>query len=246
MPVAGLRVMPLEKATVVSAAAVSSAAGTEGDRLRRVREPSGLETKHPKMASASISLSFSSSLIPSPLLQDRNKSTSAIKHRDYNASVCGVIRCAFASPARRKSTSSSSSSSSPAVGKKKLWKQGEFPGTSEAFIEGRSRKTPIKNIKKKLDRKNNVKAWANTAAEAMSDLVLKKQWLQALEVFSLLFSFPFSFIIIILNCLFTGTLNNLSLIGVLSQFSLMVPSGFTSLEFVAPSTPSVFAIPVYL
>ena len=34
--------MSLEKATVVSAAAVSSASGTEGDRLRRVREPSGL------------------------------------------------------------------------------------------------------------------------------------------------------------------------------------------------------------
>ena len=35
----------LEKATAVSAAAVSSAAGTEGDRLRRVREPSGLGTR---------------------------------------------------------------------------------------------------------------------------------------------------------------------------------------------------------
>ena len=75
---------------------------------------------------------------------------------------------------------SSSSSSSSAVGKKRLWKQGEFPGTS---AEGRSRKTPIKNIKKKLDRKNDAKAWANTVAEALSDLVLKKQWLQALEVF---------------------------------------------------------------
>ena len=45
MPVEGLRGMSLEKTTAVSAATVSSAAGTEGDRLRRVREPSGLGTR---------------------------------------------------------------------------------------------------------------------------------------------------------------------------------------------------------
>ncbi|RVW25751.1 Pentatricopeptide repeat-containing protein, chloroplastic [Vitis vinifera] len=99
-----------------------------------------------------------------------------------------IVRCAFASPARRKTSSTPSSSSSSAVGKKRLWKQGEFPGTS---AEGRSRKTPIKNIKKKLDRKNDAKAWANTVVEALSDLVLKKQWLQALEVFEMLREQPF-------------------------------------------------------
>ena len=45
MPVAGLRGMSLEKAMAVSATAVSSAVGTEGDRLRRVREPSGSGTR---------------------------------------------------------------------------------------------------------------------------------------------------------------------------------------------------------
>lgn len=137
---------------------------------------------------ASISLSFSSSLLPSPLLQDKNKATTATKPRDHHGSLCGVVRCAFASPARRKTSSTPSSSSSSAVGKKRLWKQGEFPGTS---AEGRSRRTPIKNIKKKLDRKNDAKAWANTVAEALSDLVLKKQWLQALEVFEMLREQPF-------------------------------------------------------
>lgn len=137
---------------------------------------------------ASISLPFSSSLLLSPLLQDKPKPTSTTtKHGDHHGSSCGVIRCAFASPAARKTSSSSSST----VSKKRLWKQGEFPGTSEAFQEGRSRKTPIKNIKKKVDRKNNAKAWANTVAEALSDLVLKKQWKQALEVPSLSFFVSF-------------------------------------------------------
>lgn len=53
------------------------------------------------------------------------------------------------------------------------------------------RKTQIKNVKKKLDRKAKAKAWVNTVTEALSDLILKKQWLRALEVFEMLRKQPF-------------------------------------------------------
>lgn len=56
---------------------------------------------------------------------------------------------------------------------------------SQSSVPSRSvynKKTPIKNIKKKMDRKNEAKAWANTVTEALSDCIDKKQWLQALEV----------------------------------------------------------------
>nr|POE69404.1 pentatricopeptide repeat-containing protein, chloroplastic [Quercus suber] len=78
------------------------------------------------------------------------------------------------------------------VAKKKHWKQGEFPGFSETSVYGTSkRKTPLKNVKKKLDRKNNAKAWANTVTETLSELIQKKQWLQALQVFEMLREQPF-------------------------------------------------------
>ncbi|KAL3581930.1 hypothetical protein D5086_016262 [Populus alba] len=49
----------------------------------------------------------------------------------------------------------------------------------------------MKNIKKKLDRKNKAKAWVTTVAEALTDCVLKKQWLQALQMFEMLKEQPF-------------------------------------------------------
>lgn len=69
--------------------------------------------------------------------------------------------------------------------KKRHWKQGEYPGVSQASVPSRSlnnKKTPIKNIKKKMDKKNEAKAWANTVTEALSECIDKKQWIQALEV----------------------------------------------------------------
>ncbi|CAA0839631.1 Pentatricopeptide repeat-containing protein -chloroplastic [Striga hermonthica] len=81
----------------------------------------------------------------------------------------------------------STASNPPA--RKKHWKIGEYPG----FIEtpNKKKRTPIKNIKKKLDRKQNAKAWANTVTEALSDAIDKKQWLRALEVFEMLKAQPF-------------------------------------------------------
>lgn len=81
-----------------------------------------------------------------------------------------TVRCSL--------TSTSTAAPSP---KKKIWKVGEYPGRSEFSIPQKKR-TPIKNIKKKLDKKNNAKAWANTVAEALSERIEKKQWIQALEV----------------------------------------------------------------
>ena len=127
---------------------------------------------------ASISLSFSSSLI-------NNTSFPSTNLRPHHPKPSTFIHCAFAPPPPKTTTtsSSSSSSSSSSVAKKKHWKQGEFPGFSETSIYGTSkRKTPLKNVKKKLDRKNNAKAWANTVTETLSELIQKKQWLQALQV----------------------------------------------------------------
>ncbi|KAK6913618.1 Pentatricopeptide repeat [Dillenia turbinata] len=122
------------------------------------------------MALPSLSLS-SSSLFSSPLSQEKTNS---------NAKAHGfcfrVIRCSsFRTPP-------------PPPPKKRHWKQGEFPGILE--VSG-PKNTPIKNVKKKLDRKANAKAWVNTVTEALSDLILKKQWLEALEVFEMLREQPF-------------------------------------------------------
>lgn len=137
---------------------------------------------------ASISLLFSRSL----LLDDSlNKNTIiGTRSRPQNPKP-RFVRCAFAAPVRRTNTKTSTSSSSSSVAKKRHWKKGEFPGISETFIPGTSKNKPIKNLKKKADRKNNAKAWANTVTEALSELIQKKQWHQALEVFDMLREQPF-------------------------------------------------------
>ncbi|XP_057958993.1 pentatricopeptide repeat-containing protein At3g06430, chloroplastic [Malania oleifera] len=140
---------------------------------------------------ASISLSLSSSFLPSPLPPDRSYHN---KLRSREDSIARVFYCAFASPARNTIVSSSPSSSSSAVAppQKRHWKEGEFPGTSVASrpTQGKKR-APLKRVKKKLDRKKAAKAWVNTVTEALSDRILNKQWLEALEVFEMLKEQPF-------------------------------------------------------
>lgn len=132
--------------------------------------------KFPKsMASSSISLSFSSSLHPHPLSPTKSSTTRRAQDPNFK-----LVHCAHAAPA--KSTRSTSSSSSSSQTRKRHWKQGEYPGVSETSIPGVYRRSPLKNVKKKLDRKNKAKAWANTVTEALCDCIDKKQWLQALEV----------------------------------------------------------------
>ncbi|KAB1213764.1 hypothetical protein CJ030_MR5G021896 [Morella rubra] len=137
---------------------------------------------------ASVSLSFLSSL----LLHDNlnRKATSGTNSRPQNLES-RFVRCAFAAPVKRTTRKSTSSSSSSSPAKKMHWKKGEFPGFSETSIPGSGRKTPIKNLKKKVDRKDNAKAWANTVTEALSELIQKKLWVQALEVFEMLREQPF-------------------------------------------------------
>lgn len=125
-------------------------------------------------------LSSVSSLILSPLLpqQDKHKPISSINHLANSTRHFTVIRSSLAS---------SPSKSSEPKNKKKVWKEGEFPAISENSIPGfPKRRTQIKNVKKKLDRKAKSKAWVNTVTESLSDLILKKQWLEALEVFEML------------------------------------------------------------
>ncbi|KAK9934120.1 hypothetical protein M0R45_021276 [Rubus argutus] len=136
------------------------------------------------MASSSISLSFSSSLNPHPLSPTKSSTTHRAQDPNFKP-----VHCAYAAPA--KSTRSNSSSSSSSQTRKRHWKQGEFPGVSETSIPGVYGRSPLKNVKKKLDRKNKAKAWANTVTEALCDCIDKKQWLQALEVFDMLKEQPF-------------------------------------------------------
>lgn len=124
------------------------------------------------MDMASVSLTFSSSsIVPSPIPQ-HNKTT----HNNPRKPHLPIFYAVSSSPSKTASASNSS------VVKKKHWKQGEFPGVSETSLPSSTRRKPIKNVKKKLDRKNNAKAWANTVTEALSECIDKKQWLQALEV----------------------------------------------------------------
>lgn len=125
---------------------------------------------------ASVSLSFSSSLLPSPLPHPDDTKTNKRRSQVPNFSL---IHCSVTS-ANKHASSPSVSTVAP---KKRLWKEGEYPGVSETSIPGhRSKRTPIKNVKKKLERKAKAKAWVNTVTETLSDHVLKKQWFQALQV----------------------------------------------------------------
>lgn len=119
---------------------------------------------------ASMSLSFYSSLVCSPLTHNSNSN----KQTGHRVVRFYVVRCASIASTTKTSTSSSSS-------KKKHWKEGEYPGVSESWFGG-SKKTPIKNVKKKLDKKTKSKAWVSTVTETLSDLILKKNWLEALQV----------------------------------------------------------------
>ncbi|XP_050218754.1 pentatricopeptide repeat-containing protein At3g06430, chloroplastic [Mercurialis annua] len=137
-------------------------------------------------SSSSMSLSFSSSsssFLSSPLPQNNHRSIShkptnfLPKPKHHSSLLLYLLRCQAYSAA-----------AAAPPDRKRHWKRGEFPGVTETSAP---RRTPIKNIKKKLDRKNNAKAWVNTVTEELSDRILKKQWFQALEVFEMLKEQPF-------------------------------------------------------
>lgn len=122
---------------------------------------------------AAFQLSLSSSFLPSPL-PTAAKTTTAQPLRRF------LVLC---------SAATSSTSNLP---KKKHWKAGEYPALIDTSTSQQSRRrTPIKNIKKKLDKKNNAKAWVSTVTEALSDAIEKKQWFRALQVFGMLKAQPF-------------------------------------------------------
>ncbi|XP_010270963.1 PREDICTED: pentatricopeptide repeat-containing protein At3g06430, chloroplastic [Nelumbo nucifera] len=148
---------------------------------------------------ASLSLSFSSSLRPTSL---QHEATQGMKNKAIaEPDLSRAFRCAFASPVRKGNASKSSSSSSSPVRtpgfkhtppvKKRHWKEGEFPGISDASFPSSSNRTPLKNVKKKMDNKNKAKAWANTVTEALADRIQKKLWEDALQVFEMLKEQPF-------------------------------------------------------
>ncbi|CAH9129576.1 unnamed protein product [Cuscuta epithymum] len=123
------------------------------------------------MATSS-SPSFLSSLLPSPL---PDASTPPVRIATIRHQLL-FVRCAVTADA---------SHSAVASPKKRHWKKGEFPGTTEPSVL-KNKRTPRKNIKKKLTRDNTVKPWASTVTEALSDCIEKKQWFQAVQVFEML------------------------------------------------------------
>ncbi|GAB4830136.1 hypothetical protein Ancab_019777 [Ancistrocladus abbreviatus] len=133
---------------------------------------------------ASSSLSSISSPFLSPL-STKTSNTITITIFATNHSISNTILCALAAPSPPPPLSTNSEP------KKRIWKEGEFPGIPENSIPGIRRRTPIKNVKKKIDRRIKAKAWVMTVTEALSDLIHKKLWIQALEVFEMLREQPF-------------------------------------------------------
>ncbi|RCV09218.1 hypothetical protein SETIT_2G009700v2 [Setaria italica] len=74
---------------------------------------------------------------------------------------------------------------------KRHWKVGEFPGTSAGGPDSKAARTPIKNVKKRLDARADAKAWACTVTEALADRINSKNWKEALQVFEMLKEQPF-------------------------------------------------------
>jgi len=64
---------------------------------------------------------------------------------------------------------------------KRHWKAGEFPGTA-APPDSKASRTPLKNVKKRLDARADAKAWACTVTEALADCINSKSWQEALQV----------------------------------------------------------------
>ncbi|KAL5700648.1 hypothetical protein ACHQM5_026068 [Ranunculus cassubicifolius] len=127
------------------------------------------------------SLSFSSSILPPnlPCTKSLNPNPSPTRF------PCTTLNAAYSSsPYTHKRTSSS-----PPF-KKRHWKQGEYPGTLDPSIS-RSSRSPLKNLKKKLDDRISSKGWASTVTEALSDRITNKQWQEALQVFEMLKEQPF-------------------------------------------------------
>ncbi|KAF6154955.1 hypothetical protein GIB67_018392 [Kingdonia uniflora] len=179
---------------------------------------------------ASLSLSFTSYLLSSPLPKPKNSKPkpnannngvlqnvrthsapnrappARKRHYKDGETFPDTSRFASTSPKRTPSDSNraprrqfkeggesrprNSSKRVPPPAKKRLWKEGEFPGVSENTMRSAGR-SPIKNIKKKMDDRENAKGWANTVTESLVDRIQKKQWEEALMVFEMLKEQPF-------------------------------------------------------
>ncbi|XP_058075913.1 pentatricopeptide repeat-containing protein At3g06430, chloroplastic [Magnolia sinica] len=116
-----------------------------------------------------------------------------IKRNEHFKIKTSFILCAFGSQLKRHAPSSPGPPGPkhvPPLTKKRHWKEGEFPGISETSLP-HSPRSPIKNLKKKMDNKKAAKAWVSTVTETLAEKIEKKQWEDALEVFEMLREQPF-------------------------------------------------------
>ncbi|CAN0928390.1 Pentatricopeptide repeat-containing protein At3g06430, chloroplastic [Linum grandiflorum] len=125
-----------------------------------------------------MALSFSSSLQTPTGRFTGNRQSSPAGNRYLSSSSSFRVRRAF-------HPVSAAASSAPAP-TRRHWKQGEFPGRTQPSESENRRNATLKNAKKKLERKENATAWANTVTEALSDAISNKQWQRSLQVFEML------------------------------------------------------------
>ncbi|KAK7304053.1 hypothetical protein RJT34_15061 [Clitoria ternatea] len=130
---------------------------------------------------SSTSLSFSSSIFPSPIPHAKSKTNPITRN--------SLFLCSLSASASKTSASSFSLSSSS---KNSPRKEDEFP--KELFLETMD-KTPFgkkkKKNKKKKEKENNAKAWVRSLPETLSYRIHKKQWIIALELFDMLREQPY-------------------------------------------------------
>ncbi|KAJ3687422.1 hypothetical protein LUZ61_016586 [Rhynchospora tenuis] len=102
---------------------------------------------------------------------------------------------------KTKNDDSNDDNGSEETRRRRHWKAGEFPGlsfsspsgfpSSGSGVEEGTKKTKIKNIRKKLEQRQRSKAWACTVTEALSDSIRLCEPLRALQLFRMLREQPF-------------------------------------------------------
>ncbi|KAK7328545.1 hypothetical protein VNO77_22655 [Canavalia gladiata] len=124
----------------------------------------------------SISVSFSSSILPSSVSHAKLKTNFITQD-----TIVRVTRISVSASASKTTLSASS------VSKHGRRKENEFPET--LFFES-TEKTNI-NRKKKKKKKENAKAWVHSLPEVLSYHIHKKHWIIALELFDMLRKQPY-------------------------------------------------------
>ncbi|KAK7411757.1 hypothetical protein VNO78_03195 [Psophocarpus tetragonolobus] len=128
---------------------------------------------------ASMSLSLSSFILPSPIPHKNSTTKDAIFR---------FTRVSIAAPASKTTVYASSTRKPAPAPRTRNPKEKEFSQT--LFFECMDKK-PIKKKKKMKEKKNDPKVWVHTLPEVLSYRIHKKHWIIALQLFDLLREQPY-------------------------------------------------------